>query len=113
MKCIMYIIVLEYILYNSQCCAHKKCAQHWCIYHLSACWHLETPQGVQGDSMGVGAVEIGRNYAPDHRRRHQEAPKRIPATPAAFLRCWFGFLQHKGGWGGLCPFQLMCCRCWA
>jgi hypothetical protein len=48
---------------------------------LISLWH---PQGVQGDSMGVGAVKIGRSYAPDHHRRHQEAPKRIPATPVAF-----------------------------
>jgi hypothetical protein len=63
------------------------------------------------DSMGVGAVEMGRNYAPDHHRRHQEAPKRIPATPAAFSRFWFGFLRREGGWGSLWLFQVVHCRC--
>ena len=63
------------------------------------------------DSMGVGAVEIGRIITPDHRRRHQEAPKRCLATPAAFLRFWFGFLRREGGWGSLWLFQVVHCRC--
>jgi hypothetical protein len=49
------------------------------------------------DSLGVGAVEIGRKYAPDHDRRHQEAPKRVLATPAAFLL----FLSKSCGVGGV------------
>jgi len=31
---IMYINVLQYIEYNSQCCTRKKCAQRRCIYPL-------------------------------------------------------------------------------
>jgi len=45
------------------------------------------------DSLGVGAVEIGRIIAPDHHQRRQEAPKRIPATLAAFLHFFTGYLQ--------------------
>jgi len=51
--------------------------------------------------MEVVAIEIGRIIAPDHRRNRQEAPKRILATPAAFLRLSVGFLQRVGVWGGL------------
>jgi len=46
----------------------------------------------------VGAVEIGRIIAPDHRQRRQEAPKRIPATLAAFLRFLVHFLLRGGVW---------------
>ena len=73
----MFIIYLQYILYNSQCCTRKKCMQHWCIYPLPWAYSSETSQGVSMDSLGVGAVEIGRIFAPDHRRRRQEAPKRV------------------------------------
>ena len=48
------------------------------------------------DSLGVGAIEIGRIYAPDHCRRRQEAPKRVLATPGVFLHFFAGFLQHGG-----------------
>ena len=59
--------------------------------------------------MGVVAVEIGRMVAPDHRWHRQEAPKRILATPAAFLRLSLGFLQCMGVWGGLYSFQVTRC----
>ena len=81
------------------------------IRHFLCPWHFETCHGVSVDSMGFGAVEIGRIIAPDHRRRHQEAPKRCLATPAAFLRSWFGFLWREGGWGSLWLFQVVRCRC--
>jgi hypothetical protein len=34
----------------------------------------------------MDAIEIGCKYAPDHCQRRQEAPKRILATPTAFVR---------------------------
>ena len=42
------------------------------------------------DSLGVGAVEIGRIFAPDHRRRRQEAPKRVLGDAGGGLgfSCW-------------------------
>ena len=55
------------------------------------------PQGVPLDSLGVGAVEIGRNYAPDRRQHRQEAPKRIPATVAAFLHFFLQVFAARGG----------------
>jgi len=39
--------------------------------------HPRTSQGVSLDSLGVDAVKIGHICTPDHRRRRQEAPKRI------------------------------------
>lgn len=61
----MYIIDLRY---NSQCCMRKKCMQH-CL--LPACWHLKTPKGVHGDSMGgVGTIKIRHITAPDHCQCH-------------------------------------------
>ena len=61
------------------------------------------------DSLGVGAVKIGRMIAPGRRQRRQEAPKRILATLAVFLRFPPGFLQRRGGWGGIHPFHVLCC----
>jgi hypothetical protein len=58
----------------------------------------------------MGAVEIGRKFAPDHHRRHQEAPKRVLATPAAFLRFLVETLRRRRRWGGLCSFQATRCR---
>ena len=81
----------------------KMCAAP-IIYHLPGYWDLETPQGVQGGTMGAGAIEIRCNYAPPHRQSHQEALKCIPAMPAAFLCFSLLFLQHEWHWGGLCPF---------
>jgi hypothetical protein len=57
---------------------------------------LETYQGVSLDSLGVGAIEIGCIFAPNHRRRCQEAPKRVLAMPTVFL-CWI--FVAWGGWG--------------
>ena len=62
------------------------------------------------DSLGVGAVEIGRIFAPDHRRHRQEAPKRFLATPAALLRFFVGSLHCGGVVGCLCSFQALGCR---
>ena len=54
------------------------------------------------DSLGVGAVKIGRIIAPDHRQHRQEAPKRFLAMPAALLRFFAGSLQRGGVGGRLC-----------
>ena len=55
----------------------------------------------------MGAVEIGRIIAPDHRRRRQEALKRILATPAGFVGFFAGFVWRGGVWGRLYPFQVL------
>ena len=88
---------------------HKKCMQHRCIYWIPSSYGPETPQGVPLDSLGMGAVEIGRKYAPDHRRRRQEAPKRILTTPAAFLGFSTGCLRRGGVGGHLYSFQPLRC----
>ena len=61
------------------------------------------------DSLGVGAVEIGRIIAPDRRRHRQEALKRIPAMPAGFLGFFIGFVWRGGVGGHLCSFQPLRC----
>ena len=66
-----------------------------------------TFQGVPLDSLGIVAVKIGRNYAPDRRQHRQEAPKRIPATPAAFLRFLVHFLRRGGVWDRLYSSQTL------
>ena len=63
------------------------------------------------DSLGVGAVKIGRISVPDHCRRRQEAPKRLLATLAVFLRFFVGFLRRGRLWGGMCLFHVLRC-CW-
>ena len=103
---IMYIIYLQYILYNSRRCARKKCAQRRCIYHFPASYGSETSQGVQWDSLGVGAIKIGRIFAPDRRRHRQEAPKRFLATPASFP-CFL--CRFSAAWGGLGLYLFVPC----
>ena len=105
----MFIIYLQYILYNSQCCTRKKCVQHWCIYQLHVSYRLETSQGVQWDSLWFSAIKIGCIIAPDHCQRRQEAPKRIPATLAAFLCLPVHFLRRGGVWGRIYSSQILRC----
>ena len=38
------------------------------FWHFLSPQHLETRQGVSMDSLGVGAIEIGRIFTPDHHR---------------------------------------------
>ena len=102
----MYV---QYILYNSRRCARKKCAQRWCIHQFPCCYNHETFQGVPLDSLGVGAVKIRRTIAPDRRQCRQEAPKRIQATPVAFLRFPASFLRRRGVWGGIHLFPASRC----
>jgi len=59
----------------------------------------------------MDVVEIGRNYAPDHRLRRQEAPKRVLATPAAFLHLVVAIPWQGRRWGGVCSFQVARCCC--
>jgi hypothetical protein len=61
------------------------------------------------DSLGAGAIEIGRIYAPNRCQRCQEAPKRVLATPGVFLHFLTGFLQRGGLWGCLYMFQVVLC----
>ena len=56
--------------------------------------------------MEVVGIEFGRIIAPDHRRNRQEAPKRILATPAAFLRLSIGFCS-AWGFGAVFMFQMI------
>jgi hypothetical protein len=69
----------------------------------------ETFQGVPLDSLGVGAWEIRRIIAPDHRQRRQEAPKRILAMPAAFFHFSIGSLQRGGVLGRRYSFHVVRC----
>ena len=67
------------------------------FWHFLCLQHLETSQGVLVDSLGVGAVEIGRIFAPDHRRRRQEALKHYLTTPAWFSCFRWGIVDGGGG----------------
>ena len=66
----MYNCTTIHIIANA---AHAK---NVCSTDVSATYQaastLKTPQGVQGDLMGVGTVEMGCKYAPGHCQRHQE-----------------------------------------
>ena len=84
--------------------------QRWCIYLLHGSYSSETPQGVHWDSLGVGAVEIGRIIAPNRRRHRQEAPKRFLATPAACFHFLVGSLQRGGVVCRLCSFHAPGCH---
>ena len=75
---------------------------------LPGSYGYETLQGVPLDSLGVGAIEIGRIIAPDRHRHRQEALKRIPAMPAGFLGFFAGFVWRVGVVGDLCSFQPLC-----
>ena len=88
---------------------HKMCMQHQCIYTLHHSREAGTFQEVTMDSLGAGVIKTGRIYAPNCCRHCQEAPKRIPATPAVFLRFFVCFLWRGGVWGGLGSFQVVCC----
>jgi len=69
-----------------------------CIYPLPWAYSSETSQGVSMDSLGVGAVEIGRIFTPDHRWRRQEAPKRVLGDAGGVL----GFsCRISAAWGPL------------
>jgi hypothetical protein len=68
-------------------------------------YRLETFQGVPLDSLGVGAWEIRRIIAPDHRQRCQEVPKRILAMPAVLFHFSIGSLQCGGGRGLAWPLD--------
>ena len=65
----------------------QKSAQHWHFSPLPGSYGYETLQGVQWDSLGVGAVEIGRIIAPDP----------SPMSPASAE-------AHSGGDGGVFAF---------
>ena len=97
-------MVLEHIIYNSRCCACKKCTQCWCIHWFPCCYSHKTFQGVPLDSLGVGTIKSGCIIAPDHRQHRQEAPKHNLATPAAFLCFLDGFLWNGGVGGCLYSF---------
>jgi hypothetical protein len=84
-------------------------AQCQCIYPLPSPYSSETFQGVPLDSLGVSAIEIGCNYAPDRCQCRQEAPKRILAMLAVFLHFFIIFLRREGVGGGLCSFQVLFC----
>jgi len=49
--------------------------------------------------MGIVAVEIGRSYAPDHRRHRQEAPKRISGDAGGVLVFFRRIAVAWRGWG--------------
>ena len=83
----------------------QKSAQCQHFSHFPSSYGYETLQGVPLDSLGVGAIKIGRIIAPDRRRHRQEAQKRIPATPAGFLGFFAGFVWCGGVGGHLCSFQ--------
>ena len=85
----------------------QKSVQRRHFSHLPGSYGYETLQGVQWDSLGVGAVEIGHIIAPDHRRHCQEAPKRFLVTPAAFPCFCAAFLRRGEVWGYMCLLQTL------
>lgn len=63
------------------------------------------------DFLEVGAVEIGRNNAPDRHQHRQEVLKHMPATLVAFLRFHPGFLWPWEIVGGIHLWHMLRC-CW-
>jgi len=51
------------------------------------------------DSLGVGAIKIGRIITPNCRQHRQEALKHIPVTLAGFLGFFRQICVAWGGWG--------------
>ena len=63
------------------------------------------------DSLGVGAIEIGRIIAPNRRRHRQEVPKHILVTLAWFFGFSVGLMWRREVVGCLYSFQTLC-RVW-